>query len=125
MKEEGIQIGDHDINSNDPLDEEIRLVKMTMEKRIESDFGCDIYVARYALAKVDYVGVEEATEYIFGGFDQTVVQHPFFGYTSDQYQPLNFDGEQNINEEKCFVCEQPAFRHEIDSLRSALDIEEG
>lgn len=36
---------------------------------MESEFGCDIYVARYALAKVDYIGVQEATEYIFGGFD--------------------------------------------------------
>jgi len=62
-----------------------------MEKQIESDFGCDLSVARYALAKVDYCSVEEAIEHIFGGFDQNVMHHPFFGYTSSDYQSVDIE----------------------------------
>ena len=89
---------------------------------MENDFGCDLSVARYALAKVDYRGVEEATEYIFGSIDQTVMNHPFFGYTSSEYQPV--DNELVVTEEKCFVCEQSYLRHEDEHTRRALDIEE-
>ena len=37
-----------------------------MENRMILDFGCDMLVAKYALATVDYRSVEEALEVIFG-----------------------------------------------------------
>ena len=89
---------------------------------MENDFGCDFSVARYALLKVEYRGVDEATEYIFGDFDQTVMNHPFFGYTSADYEPV--DNEQYVYVEKCFVCEQSSDRHEEEHTRRALDMEE-
>ena len=93
MRDEGISIGDDSvIDNDDPLEQELRLSRKTMEKQMENDFGCDFSVARYALLKVEYRGVDEATEYIFGGFDQAVMSHPFFGYTSGDYQPV--DNEQ-------------------------------
>ena len=102
----GIDVGDGEYLGNDPLEEEIRLAQKTMEKQMENDLGCDLTVAKYALAKVDYCGVEEATEFIFGSIDRPVMNHPFFGYTSGEYQPIDNEILVSEEKEKCFVCEQ-------------------
>ena len=52
------------------------------------DLGCDLLVAKYALISVEYRGVPEALEVLFGGGPEdqgSVVSHPFFGYTPEGY----------------------------------------
>ena len=57
-----------------------------MENQLIVDFGCDMLVAKYALAVAQYRSVEEALEVIFGApGDQGAVAHPFFGYVPSYY----------------------------------------
>ena len=67
----------------DPLDKEVTLMRSTMETQMSRDFGCDLLVAKYALISVEYSGVPEAVEVIFGGSaeDGVPLKHPYFGYT--------------------------------------------
>ena len=67
------------------------MINDLMEDRMIKDLGCDLLVAKYALMTVEYRGVEEALEVIFGSpEDQGAVTHPFFGYTPTGYvQPAN------------------------------------
>ena len=48
---------------------------------MQRDFGLDLAVVKWALYKVDYESLEEATDFIYGGFDdEGAIKHPFFGY---------------------------------------------
>ena len=100
----GFGKNDVDSDEEDLLMGAINLVRESMENQMVRDFNIDLLVAKYALAKVEYRSVEEATEIIYGGTDEDDIKmHPFFGYVPDEYEPQ--DIELGQNRERCFICQ--------------------
>ena len=112
MRSQNIDLLDFDSGEREDDDDLSKIVRKHMAKQLESDFGCDAVVARYALEKTNYSSIEEAVQFIFGlgDADQNRMLHPFFGYVrDDEYVPADIE---QASQEVCFICEQPREIHE-------------
>ena len=72
--------------------------------------------------KVSYRSIEEALGVIFG-LDSAMMEHPFFGYTPDEYDAT--DIERGVAVQRCFICHNERSMHsEEDHRRTDLEAEE-